>query len=57
MNDNEITCENCGENIDDILYECIDCGNTVCDMCAKICKKCKEYFCDACHVDHKKECK
>ncbi|MFX1275652.1 MAG: hypothetical protein ACFFBP_07905 [Promethearchaeota archaeon] len=52
-----IICENCGENVDEILYTCLNCGNTICDICSNVCKKCHEYFCEACYIDHKKECK
>jgi len=56
MGNKMILCDNCGENIDDKLYACADCGNTVCDVCATVCKHCKEYFCDACYIDHKNTC-
>ncbi len=52
-----ILCDNCGENIDEKLYACSDCGNTICDVCANVCKHCKDYYCEACHVDHKDDCK
>ena len=56
MSNEIILCDNCGENVNDTLYCCLECGNTICDICAKICKKCNEYFCEACFIDHKKKC-
>ena len=52
-----VICENCGENTEDILFECEDCFNQICHICAIICKNCKKYFCDSCYHDHKKNCK
>ncbi len=52
-----IVCSNCGENIDDILYECPSCNNTICEICAHSCKYCKDLYCDACYVEHRKSCK
>ena len=52
-------CENCGESEEDyneLLY-CEKCGNQICDLYSKTCKKCRKYLCDACYSDHKKECK
>jgi len=57
MDESKAICPNCGENPDDIFYECYICGNVLCENCANICKKCGEAFCDSCFVDHKKECK
>ncbi|MBN1801185.1 MAG: hypothetical protein JW891_06730 [Candidatus Lokiarchaeota archaeon] len=50
------SCDNCGENIDDVLYECAGCYNVICEFCANTCKYCKGFFCDACYVEHKKNC-
>jgi hypothetical protein len=56
MNDELIICPNCGENIDEELYECMGCGNAICDICMHVCRKCGEFFCDACFKEHKMEC-
>ncbi len=53
MNGNEIICENCGENIDDDVFACTECGNSICEMCACLCKNCKGVFCEACFSDHR----
>lgn len=50
-------CENCGENIDNDIYACNECGHPICEICANTCKKCGEYFCDGCYHDHKNNCK
>ncbi|MBD3256682.1 MAG: hypothetical protein GF383_16430 [Candidatus Lokiarchaeota archaeon] len=51
MNDGEL-CPNCGEEIEDVLFSCEICGNAICIECANICKKCGDYFCDSCYVEH-----
>jgi hypothetical protein len=56
MNEEDNICENCGEMVEGDIYACEGCGNSICDMCSQICRKCKEYFCDACYIDHKSEC-
>ena len=53
----EVICEGCGENTTPKVYECEECYNQVCDMCADICKNCGRYFCENCYQDHKKKCK
>ena len=53
----EVICEGCGENTTPKVYECEECYNQVCDMCADICKNCGRYFCENCYHDHKKKCK
>jgi hypothetical protein len=57
MSTKEVICENCGENPNDMIYECSECRNQICDNCANICKHCDESFCDGCYYDHKKACK
>ncbi|MFX1396670.1 MAG: hypothetical protein ACFFAS_06450 [Promethearchaeota archaeon] len=52
-----ILCENCGENIDNILYECLECHNTICNVCSITCRHCKEKFCESCYIEHKIICK
>ncbi|MFX1322151.1 MAG: hypothetical protein ACFFAQ_10960 [Promethearchaeota archaeon] len=49
-------CENCGENVEGEIFACYECGNSICEMCANICKNCGEYLCDGCYHDHKKKC-
>jgi hypothetical protein len=51
MND-EIICENCGEIVDDEIIYCGGCGNSICEACSDICKKCKKEFCDNCFSEH-----
>ena len=46
MNDEDIICENCGENLSTETYECEECFNQVCEVCANICKNCGGYLCD-----------
>ncbi len=53
----ETSCENCGENPNDKLYECIECANQLCDNCVNICPHCNGALCDGCYRDHKKNCK
>jgi hypothetical protein len=53
----EVICENCGENPNDMIYECYECKNQICDNCANICGNCDESFCDGCYHDHKSACK
>jgi len=51
-------CMNCGENEeDDIIFSCSECGNMICEVCAKICKECGEPFCEACLHEHESWCK
>lgn len=57
MSEDEIICENCGENTNALIFECDDCGNPLCDVCSNICKNCGSYYCDGCYHDHKKGCK
>ncbi len=57
MSEEEIICENCGENTDSQLFECEDCSNQLCDVCANICKNCGLYYCHSCYHDHKRSCK
>ncbi|MFW9969682.1 MAG: hypothetical protein ACFFDF_05735 [Candidatus Odinarchaeota archaeon] len=57
MNEEEIYCENCGENTSGEIYECIECLSPLCDECANICRACGEYLCDGCYNDHRKHCK
>ena len=57
MSGKEVICENCGENLEPELFECGDCSNQLCNVCANICKKCGNYFCDSCYLDHKSSCK
>ena len=57
MKDEIIICPNCGENIDEELYECNSCGNAICDVCMRTCRNCGEVFCDACFIEHKVKCK
>ncbi|MFX1363694.1 MAG: hypothetical protein ACFFCE_09200 [Promethearchaeota archaeon] len=57
MNEEEIICENCGENTSNEIYECADCFNQICEECGNICKKCGKYLCDGCYHDHKKNCR
>jgi len=57
MGNEEVVCENCGENPNDILYECSECFHPVCDNCANICRSCGDYFCDGCYHDHKRNCR
>ncbi|MFX0060513.1 MAG: hypothetical protein ACFE8J_19630 [Candidatus Heimdallarchaeota archaeon] len=58
MSDQENICESCGENPNDILYECSGgCDNPICDNCAIQCKKCGKLFCESCYHDHKKVCR
>lgn len=56
MNDEDIICENCGENLSTETYECEECFNQVCEVCANICKNCGGYLCDGCYRDHRKKC-
>ena len=53
----EELCENCGEELVTGIYECPDCGQPICEMCGNACRKCKDFFCDACYHEHKKGCK
>ncbi|UCD01139.1 MAG: hypothetical protein JSV23_09685 [Promethearchaeota archaeon] len=57
MSEEELICENCGDNSSSELYECVDCFNQICEICANICKNCREYLCDGCYYDHKKNCR
>jgi len=57
MSEVDELCENCGEAIETDIIECNECGTPMCELCANICRKCKNYFCDGCYHDHKKECK
>ncbi|MFX0037625.1 MAG: hypothetical protein ACFE9I_18550 [Candidatus Hermodarchaeota archaeon] len=57
MSDEEIICENCGENTSTELYECIECFNQLCEECTNICRICGNNLCDGCYNDHKKNCK
>ncbi|MFX1256654.1 MAG: hypothetical protein ACFFAN_02260 [Promethearchaeota archaeon] len=57
MSKEEQICQNCGENIEDEIYTCYECGNEVCDICSNICSNCDEYFCDGCFAEHEKNCK
>ncbi len=50
-------CSNCGENVENELYACEECGNEICDECANVCRKCGDYFCDGCFYEHKMNCK
>ena len=56
MNDVDMICQSCGELVDGDIYACEGCGNQICDYCSRICRKCKEYFCDACYIEHKGKC-
>ncbi|MBY9004235.1 MAG: hypothetical protein KGD73_09715 [Candidatus Lokiarchaeota archaeon] len=53
----ELICENCGENPNQVFYECIECANQLCDNCVNICPHCNGALCDGCYQDHKKNCK
>jgi len=57
MSEDSKFCENCGENVEDEIFSCYECGNSICDMCANVCKNCGEYLCDGCFHHHKKKCK
>ena len=57
MNEEDIICENCGENTDSNIFDCDGCSNNLCEMCVNICKNCGSYLCDSCYQDHKKSCK
>ena len=48
----EIICENCGEVVDDEIFYCGGCKNSICETCSQICKKCKKEFCDDCFSEH-----
>ncbi|MFX1378306.1 MAG: hypothetical protein ACFFA4_04365 [Promethearchaeota archaeon] len=56
MSEEEVICENCGENISGEIYECVECFTPICEICGNICKKCGEYLCDGCYHDHKIKC-
>jgi len=56
MSQEDIICENCGENLTPEIFECNVCCNQICDTCANICKKCGGNLCDGCYHDHKKNC-
>jgi hypothetical protein len=57
MSEDYPICDNCGENVNGELFTCFECGNTICDVCANICKNCDETFCDSCYAFHKKSCR
>ncbi len=57
MSEEEIICENCGENTSAEIYECVDCFAEICDECANVCKECGEFLCDGCYHDHINKCK
>ena len=50
-------CQNCGENPNNLFYECTECFNELCDNCVNICPHCGKPFCDSHYLDHKKNCK
>ena len=48
-------CDDCGDYYDkshDFLQKCIDCEDTFCEKCIKICEGCHENFCK----EHVKDC-
>ncbi|MFX1427260.1 MAG: hypothetical protein ACFFBE_12470 [Promethearchaeota archaeon] len=40
MSEDNVICENCGENTDSVIFDCEDCSNHLCDECANVCKRC-----------------
>ena len=56
MSGKKVICASCGENETNEVFACPICGNQICHVCAQVCKKCGEAFCEACSLEHNDNC-